>query len=125
MSFRRGALALYLVLWLFLALGTAARAQPATAVKGQLELAVPSHPVPLQGEWGFAWQRFVDPAWQQLPSTDFVTVPSSWNAATAGGKPAGANNGWGSYVLQVNCPAGQAMAIEALHQRTATRLFVN
>jgi signal transduction histidine kinase/ActR/RegA family two-component response regulator len=125
MTFRRGLPALLLLLWLLATFGQPAAARTASAVHGQVALEVPASPVPLEGEWGFAWERFVDPAWQQLPTTDFVTVPSSWNDATAGGKPAGQNNGWGSYVLQVNCPAGQSLAVEAFGQRTASRLYVN
>ncbi|MDB5915313.1 MAG: hybrid sensor histidine kinase/response regulator [Ramlibacter sp.] len=95
------------------------------AVNGRLELgAVPSQPVPLQGEWGFAWHRFIDPAWERLPTTAVGNVPSSWNELSADGKPAG-ENGWGSYALLVNCPQGQSAAIEAAGQRTASRLFVN
>src|SRR5205085_10361007 len=39
-------------------------------------------------------------------------------------KPHG-QDGWGSYVLQVDCPQGQSLAVEALGERTASRLFVN
>ena len=84
---------------------------------------VPREPFPLQGDWGFAWQQFTDPASQQAPSA-FAPVPSSWNAVTAAGKPAG-EDGWGSYTLRVDCPRGESLAIEALGQRTASRLFVN
>ncbi|WP_299796194.1 response regulator [Ramlibacter sp.] len=80
--------------------------------------------VPLQGQWGFAWHRFVDPAWQQLPTHAVAPVPGSWNELTADGKPPG-QDGWGSYVLLVDCPRGQSLAIEALGERTASRLFVN
>ncbi len=51
-------------------------------------------------------------------------MPASWNELTADGKPPG-QDGWGSYVLLVDCPHGQSLAIEALGQRTASRLFVN
>jgi signal transduction histidine kinase/CheY-like chemotaxis protein len=124
MTFRRGVLALVLFLWLLPALAETAAA-PAIGVRGQVTLEVPARPVPLQGEWGFAWQRFVDPAWQQLPTTAFIVAPAGWNAASADGKPAGENNGWGSYALQVNCPAGQSLAVEAFGQRTASRLYIN
>jgi signal transduction histidine kinase/CheY-like chemotaxis protein len=124
MSFRRGLTALFLFLWLLPAFGAAPVGQPTGAVQGQMALEVPDEPVALQGEWGFVWNRFVDPAWQQLPATTFVHAPSSWNEVTASGKTRG-ENGWGSYVLQVNCPAGRSLAIEPLHQRTATRLFIN
>ncbi|MCG2593110.1 response regulator [Ramlibacter sp. XY19] len=95
------------------------------AVQGRMALAaVPAEPLPLQGEWGFAWQQFVDPNWSQLPTRAFATVPAAWNDLAAGGKPPG-GAGWGSYVLQVDCPAGQALAVEAMAQRTAGRLFIN
>ena len=98
---------------------------PGPAVAGRLALAeVPERAVPLVGQWGFAWNQFVDPGWQQLPTTALAPVPASWNDLDTGGKPPGAD-GWGSYVLQLDCPAGSAMAIEAIGQRTAARMFVN
>ena len=115
--------ALFAGLLLVLLLATVAGARQPQAVQGVLDLPAPvQRPVALEGEWGFAWQQFVDPAWQRLPVAGFAPVPSSWNAIP--GKPPG-ENGWGSYVLQVNCPAGEALAIEAVGQRTASRLFVN
>ncbi|GAB3666433.1 response regulator [Ramlibacter alkalitolerans] len=108
---------------LVLVLAGVAGARAPQARQGVLDVpAVPDRPLALQGQWGFAWQQFVDPAWQQLPTQGFAPVPSSWN--TIDGKPAG-ENGWGSYVLQVNCPVGASLAIEAVGQRTASRLFVN
>lgn len=95
------------------------------ATGGVFELPTrPDEPVFLAGEWGFAWERFVDPNWQALPTTALADVPGDWNELTADNKPNTAE-GWGSYVLQVNCPAGQSLALDALPQRTASRLFVN
>ncbi|WP_169420884.1 response regulator [Ramlibacter agri] len=95
------------------------------AMAGRLELAwVPDEPLPLQGEWGFAWHRFVDPHWQGLPTSAFAPVPSSWNDLTVDGKPPG-ENGWGTYALQVDCPAGRSLAVEVNGQRTASRLYIN
>ncbi|HET8746426.1 MAG TPA: response regulator [Ramlibacter sp.] len=108
---------------LFLLLPALAAARGPQAVQGVLELpARIERPLPLAGEWGFAWQQFVDPHWQLLPTQAFAPVPSSWNEIP--GKPEG-ENGWGSYVLQVNCPAGQTLTVEAIGQRTASRLFIN
>ncbi|MDB5750288.1 MAG: hypothetical protein JWP65_709 [Ramlibacter sp.] len=101
-----------------------AAAQP-RATQGHMTLAAaPTDAVPLQGDWGFAWQQYLDPHWQQLPTRVFAPVPSSWNALAGGGKPQG-ENGWGSFALQVDCPRGSALAVEAVGQRTASRLFVN
>jgi signal transduction histidine kinase/DNA-binding NarL/FixJ family response regulator len=112
-------------LWLACACAAWGAQAPPLAAAGTLILAAPvAEPVLLQGQWGFAWQRFVDPAWTRLPTAVFAPVPSSWNALRAEGKPAGPD-GFGSYVLQVDCPAGQALAVEAFGQRTASRLFVN
>lgn len=103
----------------------AAPPQAPLAVQGRLALpALPEEPLPLRGEWGFAWQQYVDPGWDQIPARGFAAVPSNWNDVTADGKPRG-ENGWGSYVLRVDCPAGRALAIEALGERTASRLYVN
>ncbi|MBK6009311.1 response regulator [Ramlibacter ginsenosidimutans] len=102
----------------------AAEAAP-LARAGRLELpTLPAEAVPLRGEWGFAWHQFVDPSWQSLPAQAVATVPSHWNELTADGKPRG-ENGWGSYVLQVDCPRGQSLAVEAMGERTTSRLFIN
>ncbi|MBC5783823.1 response regulator [Ramlibacter sp. USB13] len=118
-------LVLFVAWWLALA-ATAALGQPSpSASAGRLVLPeVPQHPVPLRGDWGFAWHRYVDPGWQQLPTQAFAPVPRNWNELAADGKPPG-ENGWGSYVLQVDCPRGESLALEALGQRTASRTYVN
>jgi hypothetical protein len=101
----------------------AAAANDPRAVQGRLELpTLPQNALPLQGEWGFSWQQFVDPGWERLPGQALAPVPANWNAVP--GKPQG-ENGWGSYFLLVNCPRGQSLAVEAFGQRTASRLFVN
>jgi hypothetical protein len=95
---------------LVLLLAALAQARPPQAVQGVLELpAKLQRPVALEGQWGFAWERFVDPHWERLPTGGFAPVPSSWNGIA--GKPSG-QDGWGSYVLQVNCPAGESLAVE-------------
>lgn len=77
----------------------------------------------LQGEWAFDWQNFVDPAAQpQWPA--FAPVPGVWNNVGADGKAPGPD-GWGSYGLEVRCPAGQQLALSVPPQRTAMRVFVN
>lgn len=123
-SGRRVPGALFFLLLLLVACN-AAGAQQRAAVQGRLDLpAGLQRAVPLQGQWAFAWQQFLDPAWDRLPASVFVPVPASWNDLDAGGKPPGPD-GWGSYALLVNCPAGQSLAVEAVGQRTASRLFVN
>lgn len=120
----RRVLACALALLLLLATGVAGAAAP-RAVAGHIELpANLQRPVLLRGEWGFAWHRFVDPHWERLPASAFAPAATSWNELTVDGKPAGPD-GWGSYVLQVDCPAGEALAVEAVPQRTASRLYVN
>ena len=125
MTIGRRLLASLLALCLLLPFATRADHWQPPAVQGLIELpAVSPEPVVLRGEWSFAWQQFIDPRWERLPTTAFAPVPSSWNDIAAGGKPPG-ENGWGSYALQVNCPAGQTLALEAIGQRTASRLFIN
>ena len=114
MTSRRGWIALVLLL-LFLAVLSARAVPAARAQQGVLTVAQsPTRPLPLDGEWGFAWQRFVDPAWQELPTRAFASVPGSWNDIDADGKPPG-EDGWGSYVLRVDCPAGQSLALDGPH----------
>lgn len=121
----RGVFAFLLALALLLAAPLQAAEPLPSAVAGRLALpAIPDKPLPLLGQWGFAWQDFVDPEWQQLPTSAVAPVPSNWNQLAADGKPPGAE-GWGSYFLQVDCPTGQSLAVEALHQRTASRLYIN
>lgn len=117
---------LFLVLaWLLPILAAASTEAAPRAQRGVIVLpAGLTQPSGLQGDWGFSWGEFVDPAWQQLPSNAFAPVPSSWNDISADGKPPG-ENGWGSYMLRVDCPAGEQLAVEAVGQRTASRLFVN
>ena len=108
-------------LLLLLVIGSAGAKQPA-ALQGRLDLPPGlQRAVPLQGEWVFAWQQFLDPGWDRLPAGALVPVPSSWNDLDAAGKESGPD-GWGSYALLVNCPAGQSLAVEAVGQRTASRL---
>jgi len=122
----RRIVAFFLAGWLALACAGVAADSPAPrAVKGELALdARVRQALPLQGQWGFAWEDFIDPHWQQLPTASYAPVPSIWNDLTADGKPRG-ENGFASYALQVNCPAGEALAVEAVGQRTTSRLFVN
>lgn len=122
-SLPRSIAACLAILLSFLA-APAGAAEP-RAVQGRIELpAALEQPSTLEGDWGFAWQQFVDPRWEQLPSRAFAAVPSSWNETGADGKPDGPD-GWGSYVLLADCPAGSTLAVEAVGQRTASRLFVN
>lgn len=122
---RRALALLVLLSSLFPWLAALAATGAPRAAQGRLELSsIPSSPLALEGQWGFAWQQFVAPNWQQLPTRDFAAVPSSWNELTVGGKPEG-EDGWGTYLLQVDCPAGQELAVEAVGQRTASRLFIN
>lgn len=123
MTFGRRVFAFLLFGLLLLVAGTAPAAP--LAVQGHLALdASAERPIALNGDWGFAWQRFVDPAWTQLPVRAFAPVPRSWNDLDADGKPPGPD-GAGSYLLRVDCPAGQAVAVDAAGQRTASRLYVN
>lgn len=123
MSALRSATRFLLFSLLFPLAALAAAANDPRAVQGRLELpTLPQNALPLQGEWGFSWQQFVDPGWERLPGQALAPVPANWNAVP--GKPQG-ENGWGSYFLLVNCPRGQSLAVEAFGQRTASRLFVN
>ncbi|HZN46345.1 MAG TPA: hypothetical protein VFB71_01870, partial [Ramlibacter sp.] len=114
---------LFALLLVVFTTGCSRASPPPQAVQGVLQFPERvTEPVALEGQWGFAWQQFVDPAWDRLPASAYAPVPSSWNKLP--GKPPG-EHGWGSYLLQVNCPVGQSLAVEAVGQRTASRLFVN
>jgi signal transduction histidine kinase/CheY-like chemotaxis protein len=77
----------------------------------------------LEGEWGFAWGRFADPA-EDAPLPALAPVPGIWNQLEADHKPAGPD-GYATYRLQVLCPAGRQLALSVPPQRTAMRLYVN
>ena len=99
---------------------------PPVAKGGVIDLTAPGATAsvqPLQGEWGFAWGRFVDPA-SEAPLPALAPVPGVWNDLTADGKPPGPD-GFATYSLLVLCPAGQHLALSVPPQRTAMRVYVN
>lgn len=106
--------------------GTAAAAAGPRAVAGVIDLGpidTAFKAQPLQGEWRFDWQNFVDPA-ANGPWPGLAPVPGVWNTVGADGKAPGPD-GWGSYGLEVRCPAGHQLALSVPPQRTAMRVFVN
>lgn len=95
------------------------------AHQGVLRLqSVPAEPVALAGEWSFSWQRFEVPDWAGAPPGPFIRVPQDWNDQPDSGKPAGPE-GWGTYRLRVDCPAGQRLALLVPSERTSLRLYAN
>jgi signal transduction histidine kinase/DNA-binding response OmpR family regulator len=115
----------WLLLWLAATPAWAADATP-VARGGVIDLtarraAAALHP--LKGEWSFAWGRFADPAAdERLPG--LAPVPGIWNTLDADGKPAGPD-GFGTYGLRIDCPAGQQLALSVPPQRTAMRMYIN
>lgn len=96
------------------------------AQEGVLDLTLPDATTSiheLRGDWGFAWQRFLDPA-DASPPTATAPVPGAWNDVVADGKPPGPD-GYGTYTLLVRCPAGRQLALAMPAQRTALRMYVN
>jgi len=85
---------------------------------------VPADPVALAGEWAFSWQRFESPEWAGAPPGPYIRVPQDWNEQPASGKPPGPE-GWGTYRLRVDCPAGQRLALLVPSERTSLRLYAN
>ena len=118
---------LLLVALLAFAQGHAAAQAPAgVAERGVVQVPrLGDDVVDLMGEWGFAWQQFVDPNWAALPTTAFAPALGGWNDVTAGGKPDAVADGWASYALAVHCPAGERYAIAVPNQRTAEHVYVN
>ncbi len=123
---RAARLALLLLAWLLASAVAAAAQPPVRALAGAMDLSAPGDTTTthlLRGEWGFAWQRFIDPAATEAPSAT-ATVPDPWNSVTGDGKAPGPD-GFGSYTLQVNCPAGRQLALLVPTERTAMRVYVN
>lgn len=80
-------------------------------------------PVALEGEWGFAWRQFQDPAAAaRVPPT--ARVPSAWTDLPDPQK-ALQGEGFATYTLEVRCPAGRQLALSIPAQRSAVHLFVN
>jgi len=93
---------------------------------GIIDLTAPgatSRAQPLQGEWGFAWSRFLSPVDGPSP-TAVAPVPGIWNELTADGKPPGPD-GYATYTLLVRCPEGHQLALSVPPQRTAMWLYIN
>jgi hypothetical protein len=107
-SWRRYAVLLAALLAGALLAGPAQARTGPVARNGVVELgpqAVGGEVYELHGDWGFAWQRFLDPEDPARPAAT-APVPSKWNDVIAGGKPPG-TEGYGTYTLQVNCRPGQ------------------
>jgi PAS domain S-box-containing protein len=114
-----------LVLWIGSAPAIAAEAAP-VARGGVIDLTGPgatTRAQPLQGEWRFAWSRFLNPADLQAPGA-LAPVPGIWNDVNADGKPPGPD-GYATYTLLVRCPEGHQLALSVPPQRTAMRLYIN
>ena len=96
------------------------------ARQGVMELSAPDAAAfnhELRGEWRFAWRRFVDPgSTERLPGTAYL--PASWNEAKTDGPPPG-GDGYATYSLLVQCPAGSQLALSVPAQRSALHLYVN
>lgn len=123
-----GSVARLLLAWLLCCAATGAFAHDPREVArgGVLDLSAPGATATiheLRGDWGFAWQRFVDPDDESAP-TATIAVPAPWTDVTADGKPPGPH-GFGSYTLTVRCPDGEQLALAVPAQRTAMRMFVN
>src|SRR5690606_12314413 len=107
--------------------GAAAAAAPApAAVGGVLDLTAPgasSGIRALDGEWSFDWEAFSDPR-SRAPLPGLARVPQSWNTLAADGKPSGPD-GYATYRLLVQCPAGAELALAVPMQRSAMHLYVN
>ncbi|MEP6826150.1 MAG: 7TM diverse intracellular signaling domain-containing protein, partial [Ramlibacter sp.] len=115
---RRLALVAGLVLFLLPSVQAESADAVPRAQRGVLELpAVPAGVVRLEGDWALVRGQFLDPAGSALPAL-FFPVPLPWNAA-------GGPHGFGTYALQVQCPAGQRLALAVPAQRSAMRVFVN
>ena len=115
-----------LALWALFASAAQAAVHHPKARAGVLDLDSPeavSTAHPLHGEWAFDWGNFVDPR-STAPLPAFAPVPGIWNALTVDGKAPGPD-GFGSYGLEVRCPAGRQLALSVPPQRTAMRLYVN
>ena len=111
--------------WLAGCSGTPGGRGAPQAQQGVLRLqTVPAQPVALAGEWAFSWQQFESPLWAGAPQGPFIQVPQDWNDQPGSGKPPGPE-GWGTYRLRVDCPAGQRLALLVPSERTSLRLYAN
>ncbi|MES2412620.1 MAG: PAS domain-containing protein [Pseudomonadota bacterium] len=87
-------------------------------------------PVFLGGEWGFYWQKFIDPAVPPGASaalgapTQFADLPAAWAGSVVDGQTLGAN-GYASYRLQVSCASAVGLTMAFPVQHSSVRMFIN
>lgn len=96
------------------------------AVGGVLDLravGLEAGTVPLNGQWRFAWQKFVSPNEAEFPGNDLLEIPRPWNqrADLAG-------MGFSSYELTILLPERSDVRMLALRVpdlNTSYRLYLN
>ena len=101
-------LSVVLTTFIFLGLGTAVYAESAPTVqRGVIDLRNwnfdTQGKVMLNGTYGFFWNEFLED-WKE-PS-DYIAVPSSWSAKTAGQGKAYPSNGYATYAIRLLLPKG-------------------
>lgn len=109
------------------------RSERPVAVRGTLDLTnwdfASEGPIPLNGEWGFYWQRHLKPAdLTQTPPpirTGWIQVPGIWNGYKVAGQPI-SGDGYATYRLQVRLGyPRERLAFKFLDMATAFAVYVN
>ncbi|MCJ0762623.1 response regulator [Variovorax terrae] len=115
----------WLLLWVWLLPSFAGAAGAPLALQGVMTLdEVPARGIALEGQWLFAAHRFLDPSSPELP-TQAIAVPGAWNDAWPATAQAAGGDGWGTYALRLQCPAGESLALALPQERSAARFYVN
>ncbi|MEO1815560.1 MAG: diguanylate cyclase [Acetobacterium sp.] len=98
------------------------------AEQGRLDLTqvnIKNEIIPLDGDWAFYWNQFLDPATiDQSALSGYVPFPSSWNKYEIDGE-AIPGAGYGTYGLTFVASEKQILALKIPKVRTAYNLFIN
>ena len=81
-------------------------------------------PVFLAGEWGFFWQKFIDPASPSTGAMQFSELPNAWVGTLVDGTKLG-SSGYASYQLEVDCGNASNLSMALPVQHSSARVYVN
>ena len=122
---------LLMIIFMLTFLGGCSPQNPAIekkAEQGRLDLSainIKNEVIPLDGDWAFYWNQFLDPATvDQGVLSGYVLFPSSWNKYEIDNE-AIPGAGYATYKLTFVASENQILALKIPKLRTAYKLFIN
>lgn len=122
---------LLMIIFMLTFLGGCSPQNPAIekkAEQGRLDLSainIKNEVIPLDGDWAFYWNQFLDPATvDQGALSGYVLFPSSWNKYEIDNE-AIPGAGYATYKLTFVASENQILALKIPKLRTAYKLFIN